>query len=202
MSDFRFNGSLYSYCGERKYLNADERKRFLAALPVLENEADRLFCELIYWTGCRISEALAITPFNVDIDEGVIIIRSLKKRGALKGKSFRAVPVPMDFLGRLDACFDIRGQQLRSRDAGRLWRFSRTTGWRLMKLVMAEAKIYGVKSCARGLRHSVGVHAVLSNVPTHKVQGWLGHSRLETVAIYCNAIGPEDRAIAQRMWRA
>ena len=201
MSDFRFTGSLYTYCGERKYLNADERKRFLAALPALENEADRLFCELIFWTGCRISEALATTPFNVDLDEGVLVIKSLKKRGALKGKAFRAVPVPRKVLDRLEACFQIRDQQRSDHDAPRLWRFSRTTAWRLMKLAMERAKICGVKSCARGLRHSVGVHAVLNNVPTYKLQCWLGHARLETVAIYCNAIGPEDRAIAQRMWR-
>jgi integrase len=32
------------------------------------------------------------------------------------------------------------------------------------------------------------------------MQKWLGHARIETTAIYANAVGPEERAIASRMW--
>jgi integrase/recombinase XerD len=37
-------------------------------------------------------------------------------------------------------------------------------------------------------------------VPLNFVQRWLGHSRMETTAIYLQAIGDEERAIAARMW--
>jgi site-specific recombinase XerD len=32
------------------------------------------------------------------------------------------------------------------------------------------------------------------------VQKWLGHANLATTAIYANAIGPEEKQLAERMW--
>ncbi len=32
------------------------------------------------------------------------------------------------------------------------------------------------------------------------VQKWLGHAQLSTTAIYANAVGEEEQAIAARMW--
>jgi len=194
--------SLYTPIGERKYLTSDERKRFLAALPIIDDPAERTFCEMIHWTGCRPSEALALHAVNIDLAESVVAICSLKKRGEQKGRHFRAVPVPPEFTSRLD---DVHG--LRMAQAGGdggcselLWPFGRTKGWRLVRMVMIAAGLGGVKGCARGLRHAMGVHAAVTHVPETRLQFWLGHASLETTAIYLDACGPEDRAIAQRMW--
>jgi integrase/recombinase XerD len=32
------------------------------------------------------------------------------------------------------------------------------------------------------------------------VSKWLGHSQMETTAIYANAVGEEQQTIAARMW--
>jgi len=195
--------SLYTQRGERKYLTSDERKRFLSALPVLENPAERTFCELIHWTGCRPSEALALRAVNIDLDEHMVIIRSLKKRGSQKGRHFRPVPVPANFIRRLDRVHGIGKAQAQA-DQGynlRLWPFGRTKGWRLVKTVMEAAELTGIKSSARGLRHALGVHAAVKSVPEARLQSWLGHASMETTAIYIAASGSEDRAIAKRMWR-
>jgi site-specific recombinase XerD len=40
----------------------------------------------------------------------------------------------------------------------------------------------------------------VSGVPLNLLQRWLGHAQLTTTAIYANAIGPEERQIAERMW--
>lgn len=202
-ASFNKGMSLYTFAGERKYLSASERKRFYAALSVLENPIQRTFCEVIYWTGCRPGEALALSALNIDIGEGMVIIRSSKKRGELKGKHFRPVPVPTAFIEELDAVHDIRDAQHQP-DRGantRLWPFSRTTGWRIVRTVMDAAGIGGVKGSARGLRHALGVHAAITEVPEIRIQSWLGHASLETTAIYLSATGAEDRAIAERMWR-
>lgn len=50
------------------------------ALTVLPNPRDRTFCEMLCHTGCRPSEALALTAMNIDTDEGMIIIASLKMK--------------------------------------------------------------------------------------------------------------------------
>ncbi len=198
--------SLYTEYGERKYLSQDERKRFCKALDVIDDPKERLFCEMIYWTGCRPTEARNLIPFQIDPNEYAVVIRSLKKRGELKGRHFRPVPVPVDFIERLDEEFGIRdalrlAAQGNSRKATqKLWPFGRTKGWGLVNTVMRAANVYGVKGCARGLRHTLGVQGAVSKVPDAKLQSWLGHATLETTAIYMNAIGPEDHAIASRMW--
>jgi integrase len=45
------------------------------------------------------------------------------------------------------------------------------------------------------LRHGFGVAAVQADV-----QRWLGHANLATTAIYVDAVGIEERALAARMW--
>ena len=194
--------SLYSQLGERKYLNGNERRKFLAALPVLECPAERTFCEMIHWTGCRPSEALGIHAVHIDLAEQLVIIRSLKKRGDQKGRHFRPIPLPGAFIRRLDHVHALTDAQA-GPDQGcavPLWPFGRTKGWRLVRSVMDAAGLTGVKSTARGLRHALGVHAALKHVPETRLKSWLGHASLETTDIYMDASGPEDRAFAKRMW--
>ena len=194
--------SLFTAHGERKYLSPTERIRFYNALPVLEDPRDRSFCETIYWTGCRPSEALFLSLANFDVDGCAVIVRSLKKRGAQKGRHFRTIPVPRGYVEEMDTVHGIREAQARA-DHGResrLWKFSRTTGWRLIHIVMAAAEITGVKACAKGLRHAYGVNAAVNKIPETRIKKWLGHESLETTEVYLDVVGPEDHAIAQRMW--
>lgn len=194
--------SLFTACGERKYLSPSERARFYEALTVLEDPSARTFCETIYWTGCRPSEALFLSLANFDLDDCAVIVRSLKKRGGLKGRHFRAIPVPRDYMERMDEVHAIREAQARA-DHGRevrLWTFSRTTGWRLIQVVMSASGLTGVKACAKGLRHAYGVNAAVNKIPETRIKKWLGHESLETTEVYLDVIGPEDRAIAERMW--
>jgi len=194
--------SLFTLQGERKYLNRQERKRFYKSLKVIEDESERTFCETIYWTGCRPSEALELDVMRVNIEDACLIFRTLKKHGNNKGKHFRIVPVPKDFMKRLDKANNVRKSQYSEKEnqLRRLWRFGRQKGWRLIKQVMQKANIFGIRACARGLRHSFGIHAILCGIPETRLQYWLGHVSLSTTAIYIQAIGIEDRIIAKKMW--
>lgn len=193
--------TLFTHAGERKYLNQVERARFLAALPALQNPCEQSFCEIIFWSGCRPTEARSLTAMNFDLDEDMVIIRSLKKRGKQKNNHFRTVPLPPEFVERLEHTHGIRSRQLDPATChDPLWRFSRTKGWDVIRIVMTAAQITGVRANARGLRHSFGILAALKRVPETRLQSWLGHSSLEITGVYVNAVGAEDRAIAQRMW--
>ncbi len=195
--------SLFSETGERKYLNAAERKRFRNALPVITEPSERTFCETIYWTGCRPSEALELVILRVNVEEASLVFKTLKKHGGNKGRHFRIVPIPSEFARRLNTVHGILKAQMK-RGANlmrRLWRFGRQKGWNLVRAVMSAAKIFGIRACARGLRHSFGVHAILASIPEIKLQTWMGHASLSTTAIYVNLIGAEDREIASRMWK-
>jgi len=62
--------------GGRKYLTAEERTRFLAAADAAPREV-RAFCHTLAWSGCRVSEALALTAERVDVAGAALTIESL-----------------------------------------------------------------------------------------------------------------------------
>ncbi len=65
---------------------------------------------------------------------------------------------------------------------------------------MVEAEIVGRHASPKGLRHGFGVAATQRGVPLNIVQRWLGHANIEMTAIYADAIGEEERALAARLW--
>jgi integrase/recombinase XerD len=189
--------SLFGPSGNRKYLNAVERHRFVAAAWLMSANI-RLFCLMLRWTGARISEVLAITPSAIDLDAGAVSIVTLKRR---KKGIVRQVPLPRDLLRDLNRVFHLRRRQRDSDSAyRRIWRWSRTTAWRRVKAVMLRAAIFGLPASPKGLRHGFGVHAVQSGVPLPLLQRWMGHASMKTTAIYLEVIGPEEREFAERMW--
>ena len=191
--------NLYDAAGQRKYLTAEERDAFLKAAEDAPREV-RTFCGTLLYTGCRISEALALTADRVDLKDRRIIFESLKKR---KRGIYRPVPVPPAFLDTLNLVHNIKAAQRREgRGRGvHLWDWCRTTAWSRVGEVMKAAKVEGLHATPKGLRHGFGVNATVNSVPLNKVQKWLGHADLKTTAIYADATGAEEDLIAERMWR-
>ena len=188
---------LFDRRGYRKYLTLRERSAFLNAAALAPSEVGT-FCSVLAYTGGRISEILALTPHRIDFDAGVIVIETLKRR---RTALFRAVPVPERLLATLQA---VHGKSERADDskgeAVRMWPWGRTTGWKHVKTIMKEAGIKGPQASPKGLRHTFGVLSLQSGVSLNLVNRWLGHARLDTTAIYGDAIGEEERSIAQRFW--
>jgi hypothetical protein len=183
--------TVYNPQGQRKYLTKSEMRCFLRAAHGREADV-RSFCWILAETGCRISEALALDARNIDFEAGQIIFECLKKRGR---RVFRAVPVPEKLLNMLKKWID-KGVL----PTGRLWPWSRMTGYRRVREVMQEGGVRGPYATPKGLRHGFGVRAIQASVPLHLVQRWLGHADIKTTAIYTSVMGPEERAIASRMW--
>ena len=189
---------LYDPHGQRKYLTPAERSRFLRAAQKAEPDVFT-FCGTLAYTGCRISEALALTAARVDLSDGVLIFESLKKR---RRGVYRAVPAPPDFLEALERTHNLKAIH-GSPDRGlktKLWAWSRATAWRRVRQVMAAAEIFGVHASPKGLRHGFGIKAVASIVPLNMTQKWLGHARMSTTSIYTDAVGKEEKRLAARMW--
>ena len=191
---------LYDALGRRPYLASGERDAFLRT-ALGHDRPVRTFCSLLYDTGCRISEALHVTPRRVDFADQVIILESLKKRR--KGV-YRAIPVPPFLLDTLDMVHGLTEIQRRGRRRELdqpLWPWSRTTAWRRVVAVMKQADIAeGPHRVPKGLRHGYAIHALNKGVPLNMVSKWMGHSIMEITAIYANAVGEEQQAIAARMW--
>ncbi len=183
--------SLYTTKGQRKYLNGDERHRFFEATQNIKSDK-KLFCQILYFTGARISEVYNLMPLSIDHSNKTIVFETLKKRR--KG-IYREIPVPDSLLDGL-SIFIKNGEKT---EENRLWDFSLRTASRHVKKTMAKANIVGQQASAKGLRHGFAVHAV-SKVPITLVKKWLGHAKLETTEIYLSVIGLEEREMAKRMW--
>lgn len=189
--------TLFDPDGRRLYLTEGERSAFMQAASTAYRPI-RTLCGILHFTGCRISEALELTPQRVDLAAETITFRSLKKRGRVV---YRAVPVPPDFLDVLNMVHGIREGRGTERENLPLWNYSRTTAWRRVREIMDAAELEdGPHLCPKGLRHGYGVAAIASGVPLNVLQQVLGHAKMETTAIYANALGEEKKKIVARMW--
>jgi integrase/recombinase XerD len=193
------NQELCDKQGRRKYFTSDERESFLETSSKAAREV-RTFCNILLYTGCRISEALALTTKDTDLSAKVIVFESLKKR---RSGVYRQVPIPAELLDLLDMVHGIREIQKKGRTGQpeRLWPWCRMTAWRKVEAVIKDAGITdGPHASPKGLRHGFGIAAVSKGVALNMLQKWLGHSQMTTTAIYANASGVEERSIAARMW--
>jgi len=178
---------VYDDRGRRKYLNADERRRFLTAADLLPADL-RALCYVLACTGCRISEALALTPERLDRRGGKLLFRTLKRRKLC----FRAVPVPPELVMMLAALPVAPGDCY--------WPMHRVTAWRHIKRLHAAAQVRGPMACCKGLPHWFGIRAASKSVPPNLIQRWMGHASPDTTSIYLDAVGVEEREFAKRMW--
>ena len=180
-----FNGE-----GQRKYLIPAEARRYFAVAARADRQT-RLFAQLLYLTGCRLSEGLAITPKLIDAEGQRVVFRTLKRRKL----TYRAVPVPMRFLRELLAYASEHEPE------ERLFPWCRQTGWRRVRTLMLAASIEGPQATPKGLRHQFGCHAIGQKIPESAVGRWLGHANAKSTRVYTFVVGAEERALAKRMWR-
>lgn len=181
---------LYSRANRRLYLNASERARFSQACGNQPAER-RAFALTLFYTGCRLSEARELTFEAIQFEEHIISIRSLKKRSQ---HHIREVPVPSVLL---DALAEMR---LGISQNALIWDIDRITAYRWIKAIMNRASITGPQASPKGLRHAYGINAISCGIQLHMLQKWMGHASIKTTAIYANAVGDEEKAIAERMW--
>lgn len=182
---------MFDRYGNRKYLNFNERALFYREAMGLPDPAERAFALMLFYTGCRISEALAFTRANLDPAESIAVFRTLKQRAKLR---YRAVPIPVSFVRFLED----HASGLAEDEP--LWRFCRSTGWKIVKRCMKAADLKGIKATPKGLRHGFAVACVAAQVPLPLLQRWLGHSNLQTTSVYLDFIGKDERDFAERLW--
>lgn len=175
--------------GRRKYLTIGEGEDFLKVAAEVPKR-EKLFCQALFYTGCRVSELITITRADVDSPASIVRVASLKKRGKIV---IRRVPVP-EWLAR-----EMLELEAENGD-GLLWSVSRLWAWRFVKRLMGKAGIHGIHACPKGLRHGFGVRAAMANVPVHIIQRWMGHSSPETTAIYLDVKDEEERSMIARTW--
>ena len=85
-------------------------------------------------------------------------------------------------------------QKSKGGDAALLW------SWGRICAVMTAAGIEGSHASPKGLRHGFGVRMAQKTRNPRLIQKWLGHTSLDTTAIYIDLVGEEERAEAVNAW--
>jgi integrase/recombinase XerD len=109
-----------------------------------------MFCTVLLLSGGRISEILSLTPAAIDAESGTVTLRTLKRR---KNGVARQLPLPRRVISEMSRLFGIPQTAINPvQQNRRLWPWSRTTAWRIVKGAMKAAGVEGPaaspKDCA------------------------------------------------------
>lgn len=184
----------------RKVLSEAQARRLMAApSPVsVIGRRDRAVLEVFYGTGIRLGECHRLDLVDYDPGQRTLCIRNGK------GKKDRVVPVPARAAAGLDLYLSqARPEQLRDGRETALFlsRPGRRLGKNLVTLMIRKhARAAGIPFpiAAHALRHTCATHLLKGGADVRQVQKLLGHSSLETTALYTKVELSDLRGVLKR----
>ncbi|HEX6324345.1 MAG TPA: site-specific tyrosine recombinase XerD [Vicinamibacterales bacterium] len=189
-----------------KYLSIEEVDRLIAA-PDTGTPAglrDRAMIEVLYATGLRVSELIALRPPDLRLDAGYLTCTG-------KGDKQRLVPVgeaAREWLARYleqgrPMLAAASGAKARDRMAATVFlnarggRLSRSGFWRLLAAYGRQAGVRGALS-PHVVRHSFATHLLERGADLRAIQMMLGHADLSTTQIYTHVLEARLRTVYDR----
>ncbi|MFY9571145.1 MAG: tyrosine recombinase XerC [Blastocatellia bacterium] len=172
-----------------KVISIDEVIQFIETpdTDTVLGKRDRAIIELLYATGCRVSEIAGMDLDHIDFKR-----ESIRVRG--KGRKERFVPFGSKAAEALTYYFAVRGALLaetseEKREPKAV--FLNYQGTRLTTRSIGRLIDKYVKECAlahdispHSLRHSFATHMLSAGADLRAIQELLGHARLSTTQIY------------------
>jgi integrase/recombinase XerC len=151
----------------------------------------RAHLELLYASGLRSAEAVALDVADIDLDARTVLVRDGKGGGT------RLLPLLAPALAALGAYLALRRDLLRGPDTGAL--LLHTTGHRLPAHVMQTwmrraSTALGFRVHPHLLRHSIAVHLLRRVAGIRAIQAFLGHADLDTTKVYLRLVPGHLRA--------
>lgn len=154
---------------------------------------DKALLEMLYATGARVSEVLALTVDDVTDNTGVLMVHG-------KGNKQRLVPVGSHAVDALDA-YLVRGRPVLATGKShalflnaRGGALSRQSAWTVIKTAAARAGLEKDVS-PHTLRHSFATHLLEGGADVRTVQELLGHSSVTTTQIYTHVTADSLRQV-------
>ena len=182
------------------YLSVEEVDRLLQLPDVATPRGlrDRAFIELLYATGLRVSELVALGASSLNLEGGYLTTRG-------KGAKERLVPIGDEAVSWVARYLrEGRPRLLRGRTSPRLFvnarggtGLSRLGVWKILK---GYGKTAGLsrRLSPHVLRHSFATHLLERGADLRAIQMMLGHSDLSTTQIYTHVLEARLRAIHER----
>ena len=164
------------------YFTPEEVK---AILQSARTPRDHLLINLLWQTGARISELLALKVEDIDFYAKTVRLPCLKR----KKRPYRVLPLKDGLIGELGAYIGQRG--LRRDD--RLFKITRERAWQIVKETCRRAGMDRERSHPHTFRHSFAVYCVLNHVPILVLKDWLGHSNIASTLVYLKILSSDTR---------
>jgi integrase/recombinase XerD len=187
-----------------KLLSEAEVGRLLAAARAVEGPDGRrlvALLELLYATGLRVSELVALPVAAVMRDQRVLVVRG-------KGGKERMIPLHDAARAAITAWLAARSQELAKRGAGSAspWLFpshgasghlTRHRFGQLLKEIAVAAGLDRRKVSPHVLRHAFATHLLDHGADLRSVQKMLGHADIATTQIYTHVAGERLKALVR-----
>ena len=186
---------------EIEFMESDELSRLLVA-PTgnsIERLRDRAMLELLFSTGLRVSELVALDRDSVDVKKDGFSVRGKGDKVRMVFLSGAAKDATRRYLAKRadpDPALFIRlkgGQAERDQDL----RLTARSVERLVKKYAAKAGITK-KVTPHGLRHAFATDLLQGGADLRSVQMLLGHAQITTTQIYTHFTDPALRDIHRR----
>jgi integrase/recombinase XerD len=146
---------------------------------------DAALLELLYATGMRVSEVVALDMGDVNFTDNCVHCVSKNSRG-----KERIIPIHHRAIGALNYYLESgRPQLARAQDESALFlnhrghRLTRQGLWLIIKKYVEEVGI-NASVTPHTLRHSFAAHLLDSGANVREVQGLLGHANVSTTQVY------------------
>jgi integrase/recombinase XerD len=184
-----------------RYLSVEEVDRLMGQPDVssVRGIRDRALIELLYATGMRVSELIALRPGDVNLEASYLTCTG-------KGDKQRIVPIGDEAAGWVRRYLrDARPELLGKRSTGRLFVNARGGGpgltrvgfWKILKSYATRAGLTRDLS-PHMLRHSFATHLLERGADLRAIQMMLGHADLSTTQIYTHVLEQRMRAVYDR----
>ena len=145
---------------------------------------DSALLEVLYGTGARVSEAIALDQIDVDLDEATVLLTG-------KGSKQRVVPLGGYAIAALRRYYPVRRELLSDRnDPGAVFlsvrgrRLTRQAVWQVIKKAASASGLNEAEVSPHVLRHSAATHMVEGGADLRTVQELLGHASISTTQVY------------------
>jgi integrase/recombinase XerD len=147
---------------------------------------DKAMLELLYATGIRVSELIALNAADINLSAGIIRCRSKDKERFIPMYSV-AIKAISDYMDQ------IRPNMLADEDELALFvnmngsRMSRQGFWKIVKAYQQKA---GIKKeiTPHTLRHSFAAHLLENGADLHSIQEMLGHADISSTQVYAKIV--------------
>ena len=165
-----------------KYLLKEEYKKFIDNTP----EQYKLFWEVVFNAGLRISEALNISANDILWQENKILITTLKR----KDHPIIPIIIPKDLVNALRKYQEING---------RIWKFSRQYAWKMFKSICRKANLNS-KYSPHAFRHAHGVMiSDITNGNMIEIKNRLRHSSIKSTEFYVHVSEKKQKELVENI---